>query len=157
MGIPVDIMPSKHDPTTVNWPQRPLHSSLLPHATNTLFRTPNPYAAGHGNQFVVGTDGVNVKDLQERIIVKKDDSDDDDDKNENYRRVSELEALEKTLQWSHICPTGPSSVPTVPHIDQDPMILTKRPHVYFCGNATEGFATKKTKDCTLICLPKCSI
>ena len=164
IGIPLDIMPSKEDPTTLNWPQRPLHSSLLPHATNTLFRTPNPYAAGHGNQFVVGTDGINVQDLQNHTLVtvantlRKSGDEDKDEDSEEYRRLTELEALERTLEWSHICPTGPQSVPTVPHLDGDPMVLTKRPHIYFCGNAKEGFATKATADgsSTLICVPKFS-
>ena len=29
-GIPVDYVPGWHDPTNANWPQRPIHSCLLP-------------------------------------------------------------------------------------------------------------------------------
>jgi DNA polymerase delta subunit 2 len=143
IGIPLDVMPSKQDPTTVNWPQRPLHSSLLPHATNSLSRTPNPYAAGHGNQFVVGTDGVNVRDLQRFVLTA------------DKEPLSEIEALERTLKWGHLCPTGPSSVPTVPHVGADPMLLDRRPHIYVCGDSSE-FATKTVNGTTLICVPKFS-
>eukprot|EP00980_Cylindrotheca_fusiformis_P012599 scaffold3084_cov144-Cylindrotheca_fusiformis.AAC.47 len=144
LGIPIDIMPGKADPTTANWPQRPLHSSLIPNATTFVFRTPNPYAAGHGKQLFVGTDGTNVVDLQKHILT------------ERKEPLSEMEALEKTMEWSHMCPTGPSSVPTVPHVEQDPMVLDQQPHVYFCGNAGK-FAHKVMADGTvLLCIPKFS-
>jgi DNA polymerase delta subunit 2 len=143
-GIPIDVMPGKNDPTTANWPQRPLHSSLLPNATNTVFRTPNPYAAGHGEHLIVGADGSNISDLQKHILSAE------------QEKISELEALEKTLEWSHLCPTGPSSVPTVPHVEEDPMVLKQKPQVYFCGNATK-FAQKTTEDgSVLLCIPKFS-
>jgi DNA polymerase delta subunit 2 len=143
-GIPLDIMPGKNDPTTANWPQRPLHSSLIPNATSSVFRTPNPYAAGHGKQLIVGADGTNIIDLQKHIL------------NERNERLTEMEALEKSLEWSHMCPTGPSSVPTVPHTEQDPMVLDQMPQVYFCGNASK-FAHKVMADGTvLLCVPKFS-
>lgn len=143
-GIPLDIMPSKDDPTTANWPQRPLHSSLLPNASNIVHRATNPYAAGHGEKLVVATDGVNIYDLQKRVLT------------ESKERLTELQALEQTLEWSHICPTGPDSVPTVPHVDLDPMVLEQKPHLYLCGNA-QSFATTKTEDgTTLLCVPKFS-
>jgi DNA polymerase delta subunit 2 len=144
-GIPLDIMPAKDDPTTANWPQRPLHSSLLPHATNIVFRATNPYAAGHGAKLVVATDGANVHDLQTHIVT------------DDQQPLTELQALQQTLEWGHMCPTGPASVGTVPHIDSDPMVLDQSPHLYLCGNAQEGFATKTTANgTTLICVPKFS-
>eukprot|EP00978_Attheya_sp_CCMP212_P041252 scaffold234252_cov34-Attheya_sp.AAC.1 len=59
-GIPVDVIPGKYDPTNANWPQRPLHKSLLPVScrsssgnrnnsnnggNGTVLCTPNPYEA----------------------------------------------------------------------------------------------------------------
>lgn len=143
-GIPLDILPGKNDPTTANWPQRPLHSSLIPHSGNFISRTPNPYAAGHGTQLVVGTDGANISDLQKFIL------------NEHNEKISELEALEKTLEWSHICPTGPSSVPTVPHLEHDPMVLEHKPQVYFCGNASKFDHKIRDDGTVLLCVPKFS-
>lgn len=123
-GIPIDIMPAKDDPTTANWPQRPLHSSLLPHATNIVFRSTNPYAAAHGNKLVVGTDGINVRDLQKHIL------------NGENKKMTELQALERSLEWGHICPTGPDSVPTVPHTGIFPFLSPRLhcPYIYVATN-----------------------
>ena len=75
-------------------------------------------------------------------------------------RLTELEALEQTLKYAHICPTAPDRLGMVP-VD-DPMVIDKNtPHIYFCGNCEEGFATKlvgeegeeKTR---LVCIPKFS-
>lgn len=151
-GIPVDVMPGKNDPTTANWPQRPLHSSLLPHATAILHRTPNPYAAAMGPRLILATDGANVDDLQQRSLTIKEDG--------TLVPSTELEALKRTLEWSHLCPTGPDSVPTVPHLDQDPMVLEQLPHLYICGYASK-FATSTTNTAsgnddsktTMICVP----
>jgi DNA polymerase delta subunit 2 len=171
MGIPVDLIPGQDDPTTATWPQRPLHSSLFPFsravsaaavATTNFYQTPNPYAAVWGNRFVVGTDGTNVSDLiqsanfssDEAMIVAGTQGDD-------------LMALAKTLEWGHICPTGPDSVPTMPHAESDPLVIRETPHLYFMGNAeffscklfttvdherkdNQGPATKSR----LVCVPK---
>ena len=109
-----------------------------------VHRATNPYAAGHGEKLVVATDGVNIYDLQKRVLT------------ESIERLTELQALEQTLEWSHMCPTGPDSVPTVPHVDLDPMVLEQKPHLYLCGNA-KSFATTKTEGgTTLLCVPKFS-
>ena len=165
-GLPLDILPSAQDPTTRNWPQRPLHSSLLPHTlraskeadNNTPMTrlTPNPYQALIGNQMVLGTDGLNVRDLQKYIL--KPPTDDQD----SPLKLNELEALEQTFQWAHICPTAPNSpeIGLVP--SGDPMAMTKQaPNLYFCGNS-EAFATKllshetENAQTRLVCVPKFS-
>lgn len=144
-GIPISLLPGKDDPSTANWPQRPFHSSLLKYGgsfidKSLLQRTPNPMACGLGDKFVVGTDGRNVSDLVQHTSIK-----------------TELEALTFTLTSGHICPTGPSSVPTVPSGEVDPMVLEETPALYFAGNCNE-FATdlveheeKKTR---VVCIPK---
>jgi len=188
-SIPLDILPSATDPTSRNWPQRPLHSSLLPHtlrstggsAVPMAQMTPNPYEAVLGNKLVLGTDGLNVRDLQKHVLKPPNDDngppkngeDNDDDNNNNSslsspKLLTELESLEQTLRWSHICPTGPSSAKMGMVPSGDPMVINRAtPDVYFCGNCEEGFATKlltynddsdndgkaKTR---LICIPKFS-
>mmetsp|Transcript_28420 Transcript_28420/g.59783 ORF Transcript_28420/g.59783 Transcript_28420/m.59783 type:complete len:608 (-) Transcript_28420:45-1868(-) len=196
-GIPMDIMPSATDPTTRNWPQRPLHSSLLPHTlrraadsgdangnynnnnshnsnantTNTPMArtTPNPYEALVGKQLVLGTDGLNVRDLQKYILKSPSPStatasgaNVDEKKKENEdssmlqhqqpsllpslspQPLTELEALEQTLRWAHLCPTAPNSsaIGMVPSGDPMVMSRTTASNLYFCGNCEEGFATK---------------
>lgn len=51
-----------------------------------------------------------------------------------------LDVMKKTLQWRHIAPTCPDTVPSTPCIDTDPFIMYNCPAVYFCGNCDE-FAT----------------
>lgn len=140
-GLCLDIVPGEKDPTTANWPQRPLHSSLLPQTRKykTVHRTPNPYQASFDGRVVMGTDGTNVRDLQSRILI-------------DQQPASELDVLEKTLEWSHSCPTGPSSVPTVPHAETDPMVLSEPLDLYFAGNCTK-FATKEVNGTRLVCVP----
>lgn len=177
-GIPIDILPGQDDPVSANWPQRPLHRSLLKqtvrYCSQLVNRTPNPYAAICGdNKLMVGTDGANVQDLARHLLstTTKTTKDDDDDamdtdtkKKEtttDFYPVSELQALERTLSAGHICPTGPDTVPTIPHPSEDPMVLTVTPDIYFAGNCSE-FATSLVNDISssnkrqkrLVCLPK---
>jgi DNA polymerase delta subunit 2 len=153
-GIPVDVLPGQDDPTTANWPQRPLHSALLPRSTTAaVLRTPNPYAAVHADAtLVVGTDGRSIRDLTQRLLVESTPTMPTNNKEHDatLTPISELDALARTLEWSHLCPTGPDSVPTVP--ERDPMVLTARPTIYFMGNATQ-FATTMKDETRLVCLP----
>ncbi|GKY95061.1 hypothetical protein MPSEU_000470300 [Mayamaea pseudoterrestris] len=161
-GIPMDVFPGKDDPTTANWPQRPIHRSLLQrtsqHFSKLVHRTPNPYAATHAGKYVIGTDGTNVKDLCQFVLKEDADAMKDDDDGANYSPITQLDALGQTLEWCHVCPTGPDSVPTAPHSTQDPMVLDEIcPSVYFCGNSNK-FATKLCNDSNtrLICIPNFS-
>lgn len=154
-GVPVDILPGKDDPTTANWPQRPLHGCLVKytdrHATHMLSRAPNPYAAYHSDKYMLGTDGTNVTDLSRSLLTTAD--------KDTAVPVSNLEALRRTLMCGHVCPTGPDTVPTMPHAEQDPMVIPETPHIYFAGNC-ETFATDVVEEndikCRLICVPKFS-
>ena len=165
-GVFVDALPGRDDPTTANWPQRPLHRSLLPQshqfAGKLVHATPNPYQAKLAGRTVVGTDGTNVQDLVKhlnRIATassggNRNDNEDPapGDATTNLLPVTELDALRLLLEWSHLCPTGPDSVPTVPHSETDPMVLKGLPDLLFCGNSTK-FATGTFGNCRLICVP----
>jgi DNA polymerase delta subunit 2 len=148
-GVPVDVLPGSNDPTTASWPQRPLHSSLFPKSSksNIFSRSPNPYAAQHGARLVMGTDGENIADLRKSILQQQ-----DDDAGASTL-VSDLHALNKTLDWAHMCPTGPDSVPTIPHADMDPMVLSQTPHVYFSGSATKFDSALVNDQTRLVCVP----
>ena len=172
-GIPIDLMPGEDDPTTANWPQRPIHSSLLQHADTfnhgLLSRTPNPYAAGLGDKLVIGTDGKNVQDMTGCLwnegghvtdSDKKDAKMDDTTEREDVNSVdagpfSETQVLEHILQCCHLCPTGPDSVPTVPHIETDPMVLQHTPHLLF-GGGCNSFSTSMVGTTRTLCIPSFS-
>jgi DNA polymerase delta subunit 2 len=149
-GIPTSILPGQNDPTTANWPQRPLHSALIPVSSNLptglLSRCPNPYAAtfawDNERRTICGTDGLNVADWMQQT----------------NRDHDALSALLATLRHGHMCPTGPSSVPTAPHTETDPMVLPSAPCVYFAGNCarvqTQLVQTSTNEQCRLVCIPK---
>lgn len=177
-GIPVDYIPGLHDPTNANWPQKPLHASLLPNAVsfvNMLSRAPNPYEARIGNKTFLGSDGYNVYDLL-KFVSKRHVGHVAGDENESMnvslksqsqqnqelegdttlKEMSSLEALELTFKYNHMAPTGPDSLPTFPFKDVDPFVIEKTPHVYFAGNCDE-FASKlvqeKGRTTRLVCIP----
>ena len=182
-GIPVDILPGIEDPTTANWPQRPLHRSLLQHSSDPskvppamLSRVPNPYGAVLHHKYLLGTDGTNVIDLSQSLLTPNTAHNTQDGSEEDqpaFVPVSHLEALRRTLQCGHMCPTGPDTVPTMPHAESDPMVLPENesPHIYFAGNC-DAFDTdvmevpdpnitdpqKKTTmmKVRLVCIPKFS-
>jgi DNA polymerase delta subunit 2 len=54
-----------------------------------------------------------------------------------------LDILKKTLEWGHLCPTAPDTIPSYPFADRDPYILTKEnmPNILFSGNQP-GYATE---------------
>ena len=167
-GVPVDCVPGRHDPTTAVWPQRPLHPCLLPVSSTydqMLRRAPNPYEATVGGKVVLGTDGRNVADLRRYLATVKeedegkmevDGEDDNDSEKEQVQQLdppTTLEALEATLHFAHVAPTGPDSLPTYPAFEDDPFVMDVRPDLYFAGNCAE-YATKVTEAGTrLVCVP----
>ena len=174
-GVPVDCVPGRHDPTTAVWPQRPLHPCLLPVSSTydqMLRRAPNPYEATVGGKVVLGTDGRNVADLRRYLATVKEEDNkmdvdvdvdgEDDDNDAEKQQVSSvqqldapttLEALEATLRFAHLAPTGPDSLPTYPAFEDDPFVMDVKPDLYFAGNC-DGYATKVTEAGTrLVCVP----
>jgi DNA polymerase delta subunit 2 len=146
-GIPITLLPGQEDASTANWPQRPLHSSLFKYGgsfvdSSLLSRTPNPMACGINDKYVIGTDGRNVADLYQHTNVS-----------------TELEAMALLLKCGHVCPTGPSSVPTVPSGEVDVMVMEHTPHLLFAGNCSQfatDLVTRGSTKTRMVCIPKFS-
>ncbi|XP_058059311.1 DNA polymerase delta subunit 2 [Anopheles bellator] len=145
-SVPVDLMPGEFDPANHMIPQQPMHHCLFPRSVEySSFRgVPNPYAFELADRFVVGTSGQNVQDIM------------------RYSKIEcPLEALRASLQWSHIFPTAPDTLPCYPYSQKDPFILNECPHVYFAGNTgdflTEEWNGSDGKHKTrLVCVPSFS-
>lgn len=136
-GIPVDYIPGWNDPTNANWPQRPLHSCLLPNSVGfvDLFRrSTNPYESACSGVTVLGSDGLNVADLR-RFLPNNEVTDEGSDG--KVSPSSSIDALQQTFNISHMAPTGPDSLPMFPSSESDPFLMTSRPSVYFAGNCDE--------------------
>jgi len=72
-GVPVDLLPGKHDPTNVNPPQQPLHPSLLPHAStfgSLLNRVSNPYECSMMSMMIDNDDEEGHKKRRKRRSVR---------------------------------------------------------------------------------------
>lgn len=52
-----------------------------------------------------------------------------------------LDVMKKTLEWRHLAPTCPDTVPGTPCIDTDPFVIYNCPAIYYSGNCAE-FATE---------------
>ncbi|KAJ1484577.1 DNA polymerase alpha/epsilon subunit B-domain-containing protein [Baffinella frigidus] len=127
-SVAVDVMPGDGDPTNAFLPQQPFHACLLPSAgTYSTFRAAtNPYAAvmgkdkeaGDGNGvLVVGSSGQNVDDVM------------------RYSTLTDaVDVLDLMLNWRHLAPTAPDTLPCFPTKTEDPFVLSRCPHVFFAGN-----------------------
>ncbi|KAL7540305.1 hypothetical protein ACHAXR_010020 [Thalassiosira sp. AJA248-18] len=160
-GIPIDYVPGMHDPTNANWPQRPMHSCLLPLScayVDLFGRGTNPYEGilGGGREKksggvsekksggvrVLGSDGLNIADLRRFLAVKSPKEDDGAEEDGKEATASScIDALNQTLKYGHMTPTGPDSLPTFPSSESDPFVLKYRPSVYFVGNC-DKFETR---------------
>ena len=163
-GVPVDYIPGMHDPTNANWPQKPIHECLLPHTErflNMLNRSTNPYEAKFDGKVVLGSDGMNIADLRKFMAqrAKAVDGEVQEEKEDDIplEAVTALQALNSSLNYNHMAPTAPDSLPSFPFADSDPFVITSAPHVYFAGNC-DKFETKLCRHGTgkqtrLICIP----
>ncbi|XP_012276130.1 DNA polymerase delta small subunit-like [Orussus abietinus] len=141
----VTLMPGQHDPTNVMIPQRVLHPCLLPITSrHKNFRGgSNPWIGKVGSRVVMGSSGQPIKDIMKVSGVTS---------------VTALEWLERTLEWRHLCPTAPDTLPSFPYCEKDSFIMNVSPDVYFMGNANKfetklvtGIENQKTR---LVCIPR---
>ncbi|XP_075978642.1 DNA polymerase delta subunit 2 [Anticarsia gemmatalis] len=142
---PLDLMPSSQDPSGIMLPQKPFHYCLFPKAVEykSFNRVSNPYECDIGGFMCLGTSGEPVKDVM------------------RYSKIdNSLEVMRKTLQWRHLAPTCPDTIPCTPCTDTDPFIIYSCPAIYFNGNSSE-FATDLYEGdggqhTRLVCIPSFS-
>ena len=112
-------MPGAHDPANFVLPQQPLHHCLLPQSyqLSTFHAVSNPYSCRIGGRVVMGNSGQPVLDILMNSALEH-----------------PLDAMEKTLEWRHMCPTAPDTLGCYPYDDDDPFIFNVCPDIYFAGN-----------------------
>ncbi|KAJ0178358.1 hypothetical protein K1T71_006181 [Dendrolimus kikuchii] len=139
---PLDLMPGSKDPSGIMLPQKPFHYCLFPKAIRykSFNRVSNPYECDVAGFLCLGSSGEPFKDVM------------------CYSKIDNtLDVMKKTLQWRHIAPTCPDTVPSTPCVDTDPFIIYNCPAVYFCGNcdefATDLYNGKDGQRVRLVCIP----
>ena len=121
-SIDVDLMPGAHDPANFVIPQQPLHHCLFPQSNqlSTFHAVSNPYNCRIGDCLVMGTSGQPVLDL---LL--------------NSSMEDPLDAMQKTLEWRHMCPTAPDTLGCYPYMEEEPFIFDSCPDIYFAGNQSQ--------------------
>ncbi|KAJ2944299.1 hypothetical protein O0L34_g18285 [Tuta absoluta] len=139
---PLDLMPGCKDPTGIMLPQKPFHYCLFPKAIEykSFNRVSNPYECDIGGFLCLGTAGEPVKDIM------------------RYSKLdNEIEILKRTLQWRHLAPSCPDTVPCTPCVHTDPFTIYNCPAIYFSGNsdqfATEMYEGEDGQRVRLVCIP----
>ncbi|RVE54187.1 hypothetical protein evm_001014 [Chilo suppressalis] len=139
---PLDLMPGSKDPAGAMLPQKPLHYCLFPKANEykSFNRVSNPYECDIGGVLCLGTSGESVKDIKQYSKLE-----------------SDIEIMKKTLQWRHIAPTCPDTIPCTPCVSTDPFIMYNCPSIYFSGScdefSTDMFEGDDGQRVRLVCLP----
>eukprot|EP01033_Poteriospumella_lacustris_P003941 gene3941-2802_t len=157
----VDVMPGATDPANIAVPQQPFHPCLFPHSSRytSLERVSNPYQYRLDGVSVLGHSGQPVRDISRLTHgdmfqwatphhVDEEAAVEVDPKPKRLKvdfqsATRRLDVLKKTLEWGHLCPTAPDTLPSYPFADRDPYILTDRnmPQVLFAGNQP-GYASE---------------
>jgi len=175
-ALPIDVMPGGSDPAVQMMPQQPLHPCILPTSRrfSSLSLVTNPYdfrmgGAGSGCRFI-GHAGQPVSDILTQTDLSSLLGPNEANAKESPKLC--LQALKKTLQWAHLAPTAPDTLPCYPLTAGDPFIMPtinsrdndptssiddgNTPHVLFAGNqpcfASELVQTDKYRT-LLVCVP----
>lgn len=128
IGVDIDVMPGKNDPTSFLLPQQPFHSKILPKSTvfTNVYPTTNPSIQYFRDYLILGTSGENVEAIRQYTHVE-----------DSHAHT----ALKSTLEWGHIAPSAPDNLSCVPFKDKDPFIIDFVPDIYFAGNQPEYVST----------------
>jgi DNA polymerase delta subunit 2 len=180
VSCPIDIMPGSTDPANLSLPQQPLHPCLFSHSSrfNTFSRVTNPYEASLDGVVFLGHSGQPVSDIARQTMdsvteldpavimggegEEKGQAENKDKEHATHHRPC-IDILSDTLQWGHLCPTAPDTLPCYPFTDRDPFVIEQDslPDVLFAGNQPE-FSTatvvsmvgeRGQKVTRLVCVP----
>lgn len=116
--VPVDVLPGRHEPTNLSFPQKAMLPHLFPRAQGCsgLRLASNPYEREVGGVRVLGHAGQPVDDLLRCSSISE-----------------PVHALSLTLEAMHLAPTAPDTLATQPFVESDPFVLDVVPHLLFSG------------------------
>ncbi|XP_023245550.1 DNA polymerase delta small subunit-like [Copidosoma floridanum] len=141
----VTILPGQFDVTTLMMPQNAMHPGSFPKARRfkSINGVTNPWIGTISDRIVVGTAGLPIQDIQKVCGLST---------------VEPIEWLQRSVEWRHLCPTAPDTIPCIPFCKSDPFILRECPDIYFAGNMekydTRLYQGNEGQKIRLICVPK---
>lgn len=121
-SVHIDLMPGEFDPSNFMLPQQPMHHCMFPKCaiSKAFYGVTNPYEFQIEDRVILGTSGQNVDNIAK------------------YSKITDpLKILRLLVEWSHLAPTSPDTLPCYPYYEKDPFIMESCPHILFSGNAAE--------------------
>ncbi|XP_044741863.1 DNA polymerase delta subunit 2-like [Chrysoperla carnea] len=141
--VSVDVMPGEFDPTNHMLPQQSMEYCMYPQSSKftTFHGVTNPYQFELDGFNFLGTSGQPIKSIL------------------SYSNIEDpLEALQRCVQWGHLCPTEPDTLSCYPYYSKDPFIIRDCPHTVFAGNQTKYqnkiYKGPENQEIQLICIPE---
>jgi len=116
--LPIELMPSRSDPTNLSLPQRPMNPGLFKRTRQMKdFKcVTNPFETDIEGLRFLGHGGDPVKDVLRCTHI-----------------ATAIEALETCLDARHMAPTAPDTLESAPSQSVDPFVIDEVPHVMFSG------------------------
>ncbi|XP_025405480.1 DNA polymerase delta subunit 2 [Sipha flava] len=119
--VDVQIMPGEFDPTDRTLPQQAFHKCLFPKASEytSFHRMTNPNKFEIEGHLMIGSSGQTVQDVLRFTNLD-----------------NPIDIMDKILDWGHLIPSAPDTIPCYPFEGQDPFIIQEMPDVFFVSNLT---------------------
>lgn len=149
----VFILPGEKDPSETMFPQAPIHRCILPVSSrrSTFHSLCNPTRLQISMKSLeknvkpdpdeptldlIMTSGLNVKDAMRNTDIN-----------------CPLEMARKLLQWGHLCPTAPDTIPLHPDIKDDIFVLKTLPNLFIVGNQ-DKFGLREWNNTKIVTIPQ---
>ncbi|CAG7821557.1 unnamed protein product [Allacma fusca] len=124
----VFIMPGKNDPCETMMPQPAIHKCIMPKSSRrkSFHSLTNPTRLSMG--FPAGQKLDMILNSGENVV----------DALRNSSLTCPLEMSRRILQWGHLCPTSPDTLPLYPGCSEDFFIINGTlPHIFAVGNQSK--------------------
>ncbi len=146
----VFVLSGKADPVEAMYPQPPLHSCLFPQST----QYPNFHLLSNPSHIQIPISSTRKANTSIDMILT------DGEPIQDTLRFSDipspLQAGQKFLEWGHICPTAPDTLPLHPGVPKDIFILKNSlPHLFVIGNQKK-FGVLEWKGTKIVSVPQFS-
>jgi len=155
----VFIIPGEKDPSEAMFPQAPIHRCIFPTSSkrSTFHSICNPTrleistSSSSTTETKIKTEPNDTPEDSLDIILTSGQNIKDAIRNTNIN--DPLEMGQKLLEWGHICPTAPDTIPLHPGIEDDIFVVKTLPNLFLIGNQN-SFGLREWKKTKVVTVPK---